>query len=137
MRPATERALRGCPVLWLSSVSADGRPHVAPAWFVWDDERILVFSKPNASKLRNLRCDPRAMLAIGTPGPRFDVELIEARAELPTERAADLMPRSFRAKYRPLLRRSGLSLERFTQVYSQPIVLRPTRFLGYGGPGWH
>jgi hypothetical protein len=21
-------------------------------------------------------------------------------------------------------------------VYSQPIVLRPTRFLGYGGRGW-
>jgi hypothetical protein len=22
-------------------------------------------------------------------------------------------------------------------VYSQPIVLRPTRFLGYGGHGWN
>ncbi len=47
------------------------------------------------------------------------------------------MPGTFVAKYRPLLRRSGLSLERFTEVYSQPIVLRPTRFLGYGGPGWN
>jgi hypothetical protein len=109
---------------------------VVPAWFVWDGERILVFSKPNARKLRNLRCEPRAMVAIGTPGPRFDVELIEADAELPSAAAADLMPRAFWSKYRPLMRRSGLSLGRFAEVYSQTIVLRPTRFVGYGGPGW-
>ncbi len=83
MRPSTERALRGCPVLWLSSVSADGRPHVVPVWFVWEGERIVLFSKPNARKLRNLRCEPRAMVAIGAPWRRFDVELIEAHAEVP------------------------------------------------------
>ena len=137
MRPSTERALRGCAVLWLSSVGADGRPHVVPAWFVWDGERIVLFSKPNARKLRNLRCEPRAMVAIDGAGPHFDVTLIEAQAEMPCGSAAKLMPRAFAAKYRPLLRRSGLSLERFTEVYSQPIVLRPTRFLGYGGPGWN
>ena len=137
MRPSTERALRGCPVLWQSSVSAEGCPHIVPAWFVWDDERITLFSKPNARKLRNLRCEPRAMVAIGELGPGFDVELIEAQAEVPSSAAAELMPRAFVAKYRPRLGRLALSLERFTEVYSQPIVLRPTRFLGYGGPGWN
>lgn len=90
MRPSTERALRGCPVLWLSSVSAEGCPHVVPAWFVWADERITLFSKPNARKLRNLRCEPRAMVAIGALGPGFDVELIEAQAEVPSSAAAEL-----------------------------------------------
>lgn len=103
MRPSTARALRGCPVLWLSSDCLDGRPHVVRARFVWDGERTVLFSKPNARKLRNLRCEPQAMVA----------------------------------KYRPLQRCSGLSLEHFTDEYSQPILLRPTRFLGYGGPGWN
>ena len=43
---------------------------------------------------------------------------------------------SFGAKYRDLLRRAGLTVQRFAEVYSQPIVLRPTRFLGYGGNSW-
>jgi PPOX class probable F420-dependent enzyme len=136
MRPATEGALRGCPVLWLSSVSANGRPHVVPIWFVWDGERILAFSKPNARKLSNLRTEPRAMVAVGSPGPDFAVELIEADAELPRASAADLMPPAFATKYRRLLRRADLTLQRFAEVYSQPIVLRPTRFVGYGGRGW-
>jgi predicted pyridoxine 5'-phosphate oxidase superfamily flavin-nucleotide-binding protein len=35
-RPQTEAALRDDPVVWLSSVQPDGRPHVVPVWFHWD-----------------------------------------------------------------------------------------------------
>ena len=136
MRPSVDAALRDDPVAWLSSVQADGRPHVAPVWFHWDGERIVAFSKPNARKVDNLRERPTVMLAVGSPGPEFDVELIEATAELPDRPATEVMPEGFGAKYRELLRRAGLSAQRFAEVYSQPIVLRPTRFLGYGGRGW-
>jgi PPOX class probable F420-dependent enzyme len=135
-RPQTEAALRDDPVVWLSSVQPDGRPHVVPVWFHWDGERIVAFSKPNARKVDNLRGKPSVMLAVGTPGPEFEVELIEATAEIPDRPAAELMPAGFGAKYRDLLRRAGLTAQRFAEVYSQPIVLKPTRFLGYGGRGW-
>ena len=134
-RPSVEQALRRDPVVWLSSVQADGRPHVVPVWFHWDGERIVAFSKPRARKIDNLRDQPCVMLAVGTPGPDFEVELIEAIAELPARPADELMPEGFGAKYRDLLHRAGLTVQRFTEVYSQPIVLRPTRFLGYGGGG--
>jgi PPOX class probable F420-dependent enzyme len=135
-RPEAEAALRDDPVVWLSSVQPDGRPHLVPVWFHWDGERIVAFSKPHARKVDNLRDDPRVMVAVGTPGPDFGVELIEAVAMLPESSAADVMPAGFGAKYRELLRRAGLTVQRFAEVYSQPIVLSPTRFLGYGGHGW-
>jgi PPOX class probable F420-dependent enzyme len=135
-RPSTDAALREDAVVWLSSVQRDGRPHLVPVWFHWDGDRIVAFSKPNARKVDNLRDDPRVMLAVGTPGIDFDVELIEATAELPTEPASEVIDDGFGAKYRDLLRRAGLSVQRFAEVYSQPIVIRPTRFLGYGGQGW-
>ncbi len=131
-----DAVLRSDPVVWLSSVQGNGRPHVVPVWFHWDGERIVAFSKPSARKVENLRDRPRVMLAVGTPGPDFEVELIEAVAELPDAPACDLMPSGFGAKYRELLRRAGLTAQRFAEIYSQPIVLRPTRFLGYGGHGW-
>jgi PPOX class probable F420-dependent enzyme len=135
-RPSTEAALRDDPVVWLSSVQPDGRPHLVPVWFLWEGDRILAFSKPHALKVDNLRDQPSVMLAVGTPGPEFDVELIEATAELPDEPAMSVMPEGFGSKYRELLHRAGLTAQRFAEVYSQPIVLRPTRFLGYGGQGW-
>lgn len=135
--PAADAALRSDPVVWLSTVRPDGRPHLVPVWFHWDGERIVAFSKPRARKVENLRDRPNVMLAIGTPGPDFEVELIEAMAELPDGPSAALMPDGFAHKYRELLRRAGLTAQRFAEVYSQAIVLRPTRFLGYGGGGWH
>jgi PPOX class probable F420-dependent enzyme len=135
-RPEAEAALRSDPVVWLSSVQPDGRPHLVPVWFLWDGERIVAFSKPHARKIGNLREQPRVMVAVGTPGPDFEVELIEATAELPDSSATDVMPAGFGKKYRELLRRAGLTVQRFAEVYSQPIVLRPTRFLGYGGSAW-
>ena len=57
-------------------------------------------------------------------------------AELPAKPADELMSEGFGAKYRDLLQRAGLTVQRFAEVYSQPIVLRPTRFLDYGGGGW-
>ena len=135
-RPSIEAALRDDPVVWLSSVQSDGRPHLVPVWFLWDGDRILAFSKPHARKVDNLRDQPSVMLAVGTPGPEFDVELIEATAELPDEPATSVIPEGFGAKYRELLHRAGLTVQRFAEVYSQPIVLRPTRFLDYGGHGW-
>jgi PPOX class probable F420-dependent enzyme len=135
-RPSADAALRTDAVVWLSSVQGNGNPHVVPVWFHWDGERIVAFSKPHARKVDNLRQHPRVMLAVGTPGPDFEVELIEAHAELPEAPAEQLVPTGFGAKYRDLLHRAGLTLQRYTEVYSQPIVLRPTRFLGYGGYGW-
>ena len=134
--PSAAEALASDSVVWLSSVRPDGRPHLVAVWFLWDGERVLAFSKPHARKVENLRHDPHVMLAVGTPGPDFDVELIEADAELPATPTAELMPSGFGKKYAALLRRAGLSVQRFMEVYSQPIVLRPTRFVGYGGRGW-
>src|SRR5688572_33183735 len=101
-RAGADAALRTDPVVWLSSVQRDGRPHLVPVWFHWDGEQIVAFSKPHARKVDNLRDQPRVMLAIGTPGLDFAVELIEATAELPAAPAAEVMPAGFGAKYREL-----------------------------------
>ncbi|MGI8658519.1 MAG: pyridoxamine 5'-phosphate oxidase family protein [Candidatus Limnocylindria bacterium] len=133
-RLCVKAALRRDSVVWLSSVQLNGRPHLVPVWSMWNGRKVVAFSKPNARKVANLRDHPGVMLAVGTPGPEFDVELIGATADLPDIPASAMMPDAFGEKYRELLRRAGVTLQRFAEIYSQPIVLRPERFLGYGGP---
>ena len=57
-RPSIAAALEHEPVIWLSTVRPDGCPHVVPLWFVWDGRSIVVFSKPGAQKVSNVRADP-------------------------------------------------------------------------------
>lgn len=134
-RPSIVVALQRSSVVWLSSVRPDGGPHVVPLWFLWDCQSILVFSKPGAQKVRNIRAEPRVMVAVGEPGLAFDVELVDAVAELADEPTSRLLPDEFAIKYADLADHAGITLDRFAAVYEQPIWIRPTRWLGWGGAG--
>jgi PPOX class probable F420-dependent enzyme len=128
-----DRLLRSEPVLWLSSVRPDGRPHLVPIWFSWDGRDILVASKPNAQKIRNLRANPTVMLALGEAEDDFDVGLLEGRAELLDRPSSIVLPPGHVAKYTARMAAIGLSQEEFLATYSQVIRITPTRFLPWHG----
>ena len=121
-------------VAWIASVRPDGRPHLVPLWFCWDGDAILVFSKADAQKVRNLAFDPRAMVAVGEAGADMRIGLFEAVAQLGPSPLG--LPDTFVDKYRDRLTHLGLSVQRFAETYPLPIRLRPTRWLDWGAPGW-
>jgi PPOX class probable F420-dependent enzyme len=123
--------LTGERVVWLSTVRPDGTPHLVPTWFWWDGRDIVVFSKPGAAKVRNLRANPRLMVAVGDPGDDFSVGLIEARAVIADGPAA--VPDEFFDKYASELGRGGLVPDTFRELYTQTIRIAPTRFLAWHG----
>lgn len=51
-------------VIWFSSVRGDGRPHLAPIWFVWHAGKIYVSTDPKSVKSKNIRRDGRVALAL-------------------------------------------------------------------------
>ncbi|MFL5678305.1 MAG: pyridoxamine 5'-phosphate oxidase family protein, partial [Chloroflexota bacterium] len=121
-------------VVWLSTVRPDGTPHLVPTWFLWDGEALLVWSKPNAVKVRNLRANPRLMVAVGDPHADFNVGLIEAAAEL-GDPAATAIPDAFFAKYAADLKASGIDVRSFRETYTQAVRISPTRFVAWHGRG--
>ena len=135
-RPSVAASLERDTVVWLSSVRPDGAPHVVPLWFIWDGESILVFSKPGAQKVRNIRADPRVMIAVGEPGLDFDVELVDGLAELAPGPVAGTAWDAFARKYASVANRAGITIPRFAATYTQTIRIRPRRWLGWGGEGW-
>jgi len=119
--------------VWLSTVTPDGAPHLVPIWFSWDGTRLFIASKPGARKVRNLRDNPRLMLALGEPDDDFDVGLVEAEAVIPEATTRDLLPAGHLAKYRDRMRGIALSDDEYLDTYSQPILVTPTRFLPWHG----
>jgi len=127
------RFLETEPVIWLSTIRADGAPHLVPTWFVWDGEAIVILSKPGAVKVRNLLADPRAMLALGDAEADFDVGLLEARAEVLVGSAGSGLPVGFEAKYGEPIRALGLTPAQFARTYAQVIRLLPVKALAWHG----
>ena len=119
------------PVVWLSTSRPDGAPHLVPTWFAWDGETIVIRSKPEARKVRNLRHDPRAMLALGDAEDDFDVGLLEARAAVEDDETD--LPAAFIAKYGERIVALGSTPAEFAATYSATIRLTPARALGWHG----
>jgi PPOX class probable F420-dependent enzyme len=128
-----QRFLETEPVIWLSSIRPDGAPHLVPTWFVWDGETIVIRSKPHARKVRNLRHDARAMLALGDADDDFDVGLLEATARVDDDAEDRDLPAAFLAKYGRRIAALGLTPDAFAETYSATIRLTPARALGWHG----
>jgi PPOX class probable F420-dependent enzyme len=130
---ALETRLRTERVAWLGSTGPDGRPHLVPTWFWWDGEAFVIFSKPIAVKVRNVRVNPAVMLALGDADDDFDVQLVEGRAALGDPTEGVVVPAEMLAKYREPMAAIGLTSAEFAITYRQPIRIVPTRFLGWTG----
>jgi PPOX class probable F420-dependent enzyme len=123
------------PVVWLSTVRPDGGPHLVPIWFWWDGDALLVFSKPDAQKVRNLRERPAVMLALGNAEADFDVAMLVGRAELLERPTSEVMPEAHLAKYARQLAAIGLTATEYAATYSQVIRIVPVRPLDWHGRG--
>ena len=67
----------------LATTRLDGRPHVAPIWFVLDVDGSIVFTTFQESlKGRTLRRDPRAALCIDDEAPPFSFVTVEGTVEI-------------------------------------------------------
>lgn len=66
----------------LATVREDGRPHVAPIWFVLDGQDILFNTWHDSVKGRNLQRNPRAALTVDEQAPLYAFVLVEGTVEL-------------------------------------------------------
>ncbi|MEV6668926.1 PPOX class F420-dependent oxidoreductase [Streptomyces sp. NPDC051162] len=66
----------------LSTVRADGSPHIAPIWFVLDGDDLVFNTGADTVKGRNLARDGRIALCVDDDRPPFSFVTVQGRAEL-------------------------------------------------------
>jgi nitroimidazol reductase NimA-like FMN-containing flavoprotein (pyridoxamine 5'-phosphate oxidase superfamily) len=86
--PTTRAELEAAQLSWLTTVRADGRPHVTPLVSVWLDDAAHFSTGPAEQKAVNLAHNPAVVLTTGcnTWDRGLDV-MIEGRAVRVTDRA--------------------------------------------------
>ena len=123
---ADER-LRNDLMIWLGTVRPDGRPHLVPVWFLWNGERILIFSKDD-QKIKNLRSNKRVMLAVDDTKGGEDVVMVEGEAALLERSSVTPALPAYEEKYAAKLLQFGWTGESMGREYTEPISITPTKF---------
>ena len=70
---------RTAKVAWVAS---DGRPHVAPIWFIVEGGEILFNTGAGAGKSRALRRDPRISLVVDVEEPPYAFVKVDGTVEI-------------------------------------------------------
>ncbi|MEU9954330.1 PPOX class F420-dependent oxidoreductase [Streptomyces sp. NPDC050982] len=66
----------------LSTVRADGSPHVAPIWFVLDGDDLVFNTAKSTVKGRNLARDGRVAVCVDDDRPPFAYVVLQGRARI-------------------------------------------------------
>jgi PPOX class probable F420-dependent enzyme len=124
-----EQRLNDDVIAWLTTVRPSGQPDSVPVWFLWQDGKIVVFSRPDQTKIRNLGENPRVTVALDNTSNGSDVIRIEGIAEHVADYPACHEIPAYVAKYADSISYIGYGTpENFAKTYSAPIVITPTRF---------
>lgn len=95
--PTVELTLLATRSAWLATTRPDGRPHVTPMWFVWEDGVVHFATDPASQKGVNISRRGDSVLSVGDGD---DVIIAEGVARLVTD-ADEIrrIDRRYREKY--------------------------------------
>jgi PPOX class probable F420-dependent enzyme len=108
---------------WLTTVTPSGQPQSSVIWFLRQDDDLLIYSKPDATKLANISANPKVAFNLrgdleGDMGASF--EATATIVDLPTPAHHDA---AYLAKYRSEIERLGWTPDEFAAEYSALIRL--------------
>ena len=126
-----ERRLREDLIIWLVTVGPDETPQPSPVWSLWDTGTLLIYSRPDTPKLRNIRSRPKVALHLDGNGQGGDIVILTGEARLVTDAPpADQVP-AYVEKYRKGIARIGMTPESFARAYSVAIRVTPRKVRGH------
>lgn len=113
----------------LGYVAADGRPLVAPVWFVVDDGQLAFNTGRDTSKGRALDRDPRVVICVDDPHPPYSFVQVQGVASV-GEDPADVLGIATRTGARYMGADRADEFGRRNAVPGELVVrLRPTKVI--------
>jgi len=123
--------LRSDLMMWLSTVRPDGRAHIVPVWFLWQDDVLYIFSKPD-QKIRNLSQNKSAMVGVDDTKGGDDPIMLGGNVEL--LKHGDLTPGiqdAYAEKYLERMQASNWAMDWYVNEYSEVIRFTPTKVFAF------
>jgi uncharacterized pyridoxamine 5'-phosphate oxidase family protein len=99
----TTRELESAQVYWLSTVRADGHPHVTPLIAVWRDASLYFCTGPTEQKAKNLAANSHCVLTTGGNAldDGLDVVVEGDAVRVDDDSALEDIAGAYEAKYGP------------------------------------
>jgi PPOX class probable F420-dependent enzyme len=126
-----ERRLAKEQVIWLVTTDRAGTPQPNPVWFIREGPSLLIFSKPDAIRLRHIQERPRVALHFATDAAGNDVVVLLGTAALDPSVAPVDRVDAYLAKYAAAIPAIGMTPAQMAATYSAAIRVTLERVRGF------
>jgi PPOX class probable F420-dependent enzyme len=122
----TRRRIDEEHVIWLTTVTASGRPTPRPVWFVWDEDAFLIYSEPDTAKVAHVRAGRAAVsLNFNTDPGGGDVVVIAGHAEVLDDVVPPTSLATYLEKYADGITSIGMDRTTFDATYHVALRVTP------------
>ena len=129
---AVERHLKEEYVIWLTTVDSHLTPQPRPVWFLWDGNTILIFSEPNAYKVKHINKHPHVALHFNTDNTgEKHVIVMTGEATIDTNSPPANQVSAYLDKYETGITDLDMTPESFSAEYSTAIRISPSELRGW------
>ncbi len=127
-----KRHLKEEYAIWFTTVGSDLSPQPRPVWFIWENDSILLFSQPNAHKVRHLKDHPNVALHFNADetGDKHVIVFIGTAVIDDDVPPAHKVPAYFK-KYKTGIAGLKMTPEEFSNEYSVAIRVKPREVRGW------
>jgi PPOX class probable F420-dependent enzyme len=108
---------------WLTTVTPSGQPQSSVVWFLRDRDDLLIYSRPDATKLANIASNPNVAFNLRGDPEGDIVATFEATATIVDRPTPPHEDPAYLAKYRSQIERLGWTPDQFASEYSTLIRL--------------
>ncbi len=119
--------------IWLTTTDSSGAPQPKPVWFIWEKDSFLLYSQPQAYKLRHIRRNPQVSLHFNTTDKKGEKRMVvfTGKANLDKKAPSAHKHRAYIKKYKSGIARLGATPEQFSGDYSVAVRITPARLRGW------
>ena len=120
--PAVTARLSDSLIGWLTTVNQAGQPQSSAVWHIVEGAELIVYSRPDATRLTNLRSNPKVSYNLRGDRQGDSIVTMEGIARTDPAAPTPLGQPAYMMKYGDEMIRIGWSHEQYDEQF--PIALR-------------
>ncbi len=122
------KKLKSEMVIWLTTVTPNGTPQPRPVWFIWQDNKIIVYSMASAKKLEHIRNNPHVSLQFNMASHNDTAFVFIGQASIIESPTPAIKVNEYIQKYSDEIKGMDATPESFNDAYNVRIEITPTKF---------
>lgn len=112
---------------WLTTVNDRGQPQASPVWHVSDGDELVIYSRADATRLTNLRSNPKVAYNLRGDRRGDTVVTLEGTARADSTAPSPIGIPAYMAKYNDEMVRLGWTPDQYDKEFAVAIRITITR----------